>query len=92
MKAEIGKRYAQIINGRVHWTFTSTDLPEWQDTAFQVIDITDQSEVQTGYVPNQVGGFDPPPPPPTPPPLKDIVDQVVALSDERKLILKTLLK
>ena len=40
MKAEIGKRYAQIFNGKCHWKFDITTLPEWQDSAFQVVDIT----------------------------------------------------
>jgi hypothetical protein len=31
MKAELGKRYAIIQNGRCHWKFDITTLPVWHD-------------------------------------------------------------
>lgn len=68
MKAEIGKRYAQIVDGRVHWTFTQAELSEWQDDAFGVVDVTNQPEVVVGYVHRGGATFNPPlaPPPPGP--------------------------
>lgn len=42
MKAEPGKRYAQVIKGKCHWKFDISTLPEWNqdDTRWLTIDIT----------------------------------------------------
>lgn len=49
MKAETGREYAQLFNGKCHRVFTSDDLPEWADVldegvdplyAIHVIDVT----------------------------------------------------
>jgi hypothetical protein len=62
MKAEIGKRYAQIVGGKCHWIFTSAELPEWQDDAFVTVDVTDKPQVVTGYIHDGGDAFSPPPP------------------------------
>ena len=50
MKAEPGKTYAQIIDNKVRWIFTSAELPEWRDDAFVVHDITDlDPQPQAGW-------------------------------------------
>ena len=41
MKAEHGRTYAQVIDGRCHWLFTIDDLPEWNEDDFTVVDVTD---------------------------------------------------
>jgi hypothetical protein len=64
MIAQPGVRYAQIIAGRVHWVFTRNELPEWQDSAFEVQDITGRPEVVEGSIHRGGPVFDPPPPPP----------------------------
>lgn len=38
--AVAGSTYAQILNNTVHWIFTISDLPEWNDTQITVVDIT----------------------------------------------------
>lgn len=68
MKAEVGKRYAQLLKGKVHWIFTSETLPEWQDSAFEVVDITDQPEIVAGY--RHLGG------PAFAPPLQKLPDPI----------------
>ncbi|HSW62237.1 MAG TPA: hypothetical protein VLH56_02805 [Dissulfurispiraceae bacterium] len=50
MIAEEGKKYAQIIDGKCHWIFTAAELPEWNGDAFQVVEITDKSDVKCGDV------------------------------------------
>lgn len=40
MRAEQGKTYAQILNGKCHWIFTAEDLPEWNDDHILVVDVT----------------------------------------------------
>lgn len=40
MKAQIGNTYAQIVRGKVHWIFTSNELPEWNSDHIQVVDVT----------------------------------------------------
>lgn len=57
MKAEYGKRYAQIVDGQVHWCFTASELPEWKDGAFIVEDVTDMPEVDVGHIYNGPGLF-----------------------------------
>lgn len=63
MKAEAGRRYAQVIDQRVHWIFTLDDLPEWQDDAFLVVDVSDQPAVVEGYRHDGGTTFSPPPGP-----------------------------
>ena len=51
MKAQPGRTYAQVLQGRLHLLFTADDLPEWSDvtepaethTVFtiQAVDVTD---------------------------------------------------
>jgi len=66
MKAIIGKRYAQIANGRCHWKFDHLTLPEWADGAFEVVDITDlPREPDEGDLYDGVT-FSKPPAPPVP--------------------------
>ena len=31
MVAEPGVTYAQIVGGKIHWLFTSAEMPEWAD-------------------------------------------------------------
>lgn len=88
MKAELNRRYAQIVDGRCHWIFTSKDLPEWQDAAFGVVDITDFRQEPTVGDTLANGVFTSPP---APPPEKDLVDQIVALSADRKKVLQAAL-
>ncbi len=66
MVAEPGRRYAQVIGGRVHWTFTIVELPEWNENAFLTVDITDQPNVVEGFIHRGGMSFQPPPPPPGP--------------------------
>ena len=40
MQAQPNKTYAQIINGKCHWVFTSNELPEWNESQVETIDIT----------------------------------------------------
>lgn len=40
MKTQIGNTYAQIVRGKVHWLFTSNELPEWNADDIQVVDVT----------------------------------------------------
>jgi hypothetical protein len=40
MKAQPGRTYAQIVNGRVHFTFTAAQLPEWNEAQIDARDIT----------------------------------------------------
>ena len=65
MIAEPGRRYAQVIGARVHWTFTIAELPEWNENAFLTVDITDQPQVQIGWT-HEGGDVFSAPPPPTP--------------------------
>lgn len=45
-KAQAGKTYAQVVNGRCHKVFTAIDLPEWNENDITVVDVT-------GNVPNE---------------------------------------
>lgn len=38
-KAQVGKIYAQIVNGRCHKVFTITDLPEWNSSQLEVVEV-----------------------------------------------------
>lgn len=38
--AEKGKKYAQIVDGHVHWIFTAAELPEWDGESIVVVDVT----------------------------------------------------
>lgn len=38
--AEKDHTYAQILHGVVHWVFTHDQLPEWDDAAFDAVDVT----------------------------------------------------
>ena len=65
MRAEPGKRYALIQNGRCHYTFDIATLPEWHD-GLQVVDITDlPREPDEGDLYDGVT-FSKPPAPPAP--------------------------
>lgn len=45
-----GHVYAQILNNRVHWVFTTEQLPEWNETDITVLDITELSpQPQSGW-------------------------------------------
>ena len=44
-KAQVGKNYAQVVDGKCHWIFTSDDLPEWHDD-LPVVDVTGQDVAQ----------------------------------------------
>lgn len=63
MRAEEGKTYAQIIRGRVHWLFTKDELPEWADTAFEVVDVTNMDVhvgwkiTENGFIPNETASL-----------------------------------
>ena len=41
-KAQQGKTYAQVLNGKCNWIFTVADLPEWNDSSITVVDVTGQ--------------------------------------------------
>ena len=91
MKADIGKRYAQILNDKCHWKFDITTLPEWQDTAFQVVDITNYNpEPQEGDLFDGMNFTVPPIPVPSV--MQDIVDRIQALPLARKQALKTVIQ
>lgn len=62
MKAEAGRRYAQIDRGQVRWIFTAAELPEWRDDAFVAVDVTDQPQVVAGYLHEGGTVFNPSPP------------------------------
>lgn len=81
MKAEPGRRYAQVINGRCHWVFTEVELPEWQDSAFIVVDVTDQPRIEVGYLYRGKDEFIAPPPSPPEPQRKTIVEQLIDSPD-----------
>lgn len=49
-KAEAGRTYAVIQDGKAHWIFTKEQLPEWNDE-MQVVDIT-------GVQPQPLEGWD----------------------------------
>jgi hypothetical protein len=57
MEAVAGRVYAQIVNGKFQWKFTSTDLPEWADNAFEVVDITDMNPMPTVGIEYSNGAF-----------------------------------
>lgn len=40
MQAVEGRTYAQIQHGKVHWLFTKTELPEWNEAMMQAVDVT----------------------------------------------------
>lgn len=42
-KAQQGKTYAQVLNGKCNWLFTAVDLPEWNDSSITVVDVTGQT-------------------------------------------------
>lgn len=42
-KAQQGKTYAQVLNGKCHWLFTATELPEWNEKDIMVVDVTAQA-------------------------------------------------
>ncbi len=84
MRAEQNKTYAQILNGKIHFIFTSNELPEWNENAIEVIDITGRG-VQVGWL-YENGVFSPPAKPIIPyyalrmpeyPPFTDYLDGVV---------------
>jgi hypothetical protein len=89
MKAEIGRRYALIQDGRCHWKFDTSTLPEWHD-GLLAVDITnlfpepDEGDLFDGVT------FSKPPVPPVapPPPRRDVLDQILALPPERRALLK----
>ena len=83
MRAENGKRYAQIIDSKVHWLFDITTLPEWQDSAFEVVDVTDQTQVVEGYIHH--GGQDFSPPPAVVPPTEAELDDRAARAQLTRL-------
>lgn len=64
-------RYAQILEGRIHWIFESeNDLETLYDQYYckediELIDITDQTDVSEGWLYSN-GIFTAPPPPPEP--------------------------
>lgn len=58
MKAEIGRTYAQILHGKIHWIFTIQELPEWNDDAFEVVDVTGL-DVKEGLVKTESGFSEP---------------------------------
>lgn len=50
MIADQGKTYAQILNSKVHWIFTSEELPEWNEEQCPAVDITDMTpQPQVGW-------------------------------------------
>ena len=88
MKADVQKRYALIQDGKCHWKFDITTLPEWHD-GLQVVDITDlPAEPDEGDL-FDGERFSKPPALPPAPPEKDILDQILALPPERKALLKS---
>ena len=91
MKAKIGKRYAQIIQGKCHWKFDISTLPEWQDDAFQVIDITRMNPEPVEGAPFDGTNFGPYIKAPSPPSI-DLVIQIQNLSLAKKQELKLLLQ
>jgi hypothetical protein len=80
MRAEPGKRYAQVVGGVCRWRFDITTLPEWHDAAFLAVDITalnpepGEGDLYNGSV------FSKPPAPPPPAPQKTLADEIVDLS------------
>jgi hypothetical protein len=48
MKAKINKVYAQIVEGKVQWIFTSKELPEWNENDFTGIEIPIGTTVSIG--------------------------------------------
>lgn len=49
MLAEIGKTYAQVLDGKCHWIFTSVELPEWNENDIETVDITGK-DVKVGDI------------------------------------------
>ncbi|HKQ24079.1 MAG TPA: hypothetical protein VJT81_06520 [Burkholderiales bacterium] len=41
MRAQPGRTYAHILNGRCHSKFTAAELPEWNNDMAPAVDITD---------------------------------------------------
>lgn len=62
-KAVVGKTYVQIVSGRCHKVFTIADLPEWNPTDIQVVELTGAIPLE-GYVHNGGDSFSPYVPPP----------------------------
>lgn len=57
MLTQSGKTYAQIMNGIVHWIFTSSDLPEYNENTFIAVDVTTVSpQPQIGWSAGEVSG------------------------------------
>jgi hypothetical protein len=47
-KAQQGRKYAQVIDGKVRWLFDAEALPEWKDDAFLVVDVTEMDHPKEG--------------------------------------------
>lgn len=52
-----------MLDGRVHWTFTAADLPQWNDTQHPAVDITDISPAPAVGWLHSKGAFFPDPGP-----------------------------
>lgn len=63
MKAQPGRQYAQIVQGRCNWVFTQDMLPEWNPEHFEALDVTG-SDVRPGDLWDGAGWTRPAPPPP----------------------------
>lgn len=50
MKADPGKTYAQVVDGRVRWLFTADTLPEWNERTLVAIDVTGTPGVAPGWL------------------------------------------
>jgi hypothetical protein len=49
------RRYAQILNSKVHWIFEANDIPEYASDIL-IVDITTKPEVQEGWDYNSTTG------------------------------------
>src|ERR1700752_866578 len=88
MQAQLGRTYAQIVNGKCHWIFNQGLLPEWKDDAFLVVDITGANPMpQVGWI-HQSGATFPAPPGPTAPELAEAARLQSIRDDALRLQLK----
>ena len=50
MLAEENKIYGQILNNKLHWIFTKTELPEWNNDQCPAVEIQDLDPIpEVGY-------------------------------------------
>lgn len=79
MQSKLNTTYAQIVNGKCHWVFTSAELPEWNEDHIEVVEIL--GDPPPIGAPFNGESFDPLPPPPV------VVPKMVTMRQARRALL-----